>query len=168
MQEGRFQPTVIHNKDIPLLAEVLCIMQDLRMTEQQREWQHDRLTNITPHLTGMPGGGGLPKGLDEAFAVISELEEKQAAKCREYADQLQKAQKILNSIASRSLRTFVMMKYMFETPDTEIRRELNMTRRGFDQARKCVEDAPNMASVRWQEKYVVAKKGYAGKNKCHK
>ena len=47
MQEGRFQPTVIHNRDIPLLAEVLCIMQDLRMTEQQREWQHDRLTNIT-------------------------------------------------------------------------------------------------------------------------
>ena len=163
MQEGRFQPTVIHNRDIPLLAEVLCIMQDLRMTEQQREWQHDRLTNITPHLTGMPGGGGLPKGLEEAFATISELEEKQAEKCREYADQLQKAQKILNSIASRTLRTFVMMKYMFETPDTEIRRELNMTRRGFDQARKCVEDAPNMASVRWQEKYIVAKKGYAAK-----
>lgn len=163
MQEGRFQPTIIHNRDIPLLAEVLCIMQDLRMTEQQREWQHDRLTNITPHLTGMPSGGGLPKGLEEAFATISELEEQQAKQTKEYADQLKKAQQILNSIASRTLRTFVMMKYMFETPDTEIRRELNMTRRSFDQARKCVEDAPDMASVRWQEKYVVAKKGYAGK-----
>ena len=101
--------------------------------------------------------------LNKVIETISELEEQQAKQTKEYADQLKKAQQILNSIASRTLRTFVMMKYMFETPDTEIRRELNMTRRSFDQARKCVEDAPDMASVRWQEKYVVAKKGYAGK-----
>ena len=63
MEEGRFQPVVIRNRDIPVLADVLAIMQDVRMTEEQKAWQRDRLTNITPHLTGMPGGGGLPKGL---------------------------------------------------------------------------------------------------------
>lgn len=129
----------------------------------QKEWQRDRLTNITPHLTGMPGGGGLPKGMEDAFAAISELEEKQAKKCVEYAAILNRAQDILNGIENRSMRTFVMMKYMFETPDAEIRKELNMTRRGFDRARKCVEEAPDMASVKWQEKYIVAKKGYAAK-----
>ena len=163
MEEGRFQPVVIRNRDIPVLADVLPIMQDVRMTEIQKAWQRDRLTNITPHLTGMPGGGGLPKGLEEAFAILSELEEDHAKRCVEYGKALKKAQDILNSIQNRTMRTFVMMKYLFETPDAEIRRELNMTRRGFDRARKCVEDAPDMASVRWQDKYIVAKKGYAAK-----
>lgn len=163
MDEGRFQPVMIRNRDIPLLAKVLCIMQEIRMVEERRAWQRERLTNITPQLTGMPGGGGLPKGMEEAFAVLSELEEDQAKQCREYAEALKKAQKILNGIESENMRTFVEMKYVFDTPDTEIRRELNMTRRGFEQARKCVEEAPDMHHVRWQEKYVVAKKGYAAK-----
>ena len=163
MDEGRFQPVTIRNRDIPLLANVLCVMQEIRMVEERRQWQHDRLTNITPHLTGMPGGGGLPKGLEEAFAAISELEEDQAKECVKYAETLKKAQAILNGITNQAMRTFVKMKYVFEIPDTEIRKELNMTRRGFDRARKCVEDAPNMAAVRWQDKYIVAKKGYAAK-----
>ncbi len=163
MEEGRFQPVTIRNRDIPILSDVLCIMQEVRMAEERSAWQRDRLENITPHLTGMPGGGGLPKGMDEAFAAISELEETQAQECVKYAKTLKKAQEILNGIANQTMRTFVKMKYVFETPDTEIRKELNMTRRGFDRARKCVEDAPNMAAVRWQDKYIVAKKGYAAK-----
>ena len=162
--EDRLQPVKIRNRDIPLLASILCVMQDVCMVEKQREWQRERMTNITPHITGMPGGGGLPKGLEEAFAAISELEENQAKECLKYAKTLKRAQEILNGIRSESMRTFVKMKYVFNTADTEIRRELNMTRRGFEQARKCVEDAPDMASVVWQEKYIVAKKGYAAKN----
>lgn len=163
MEEKEFRPVVIRNRDIPLLADVLCIMQDVRMMEMQKEWQHDRLLNITPHLTGMPSGGGLPKGMEEAFAAISEMEEKHAKKCLEYTGLLERAQDILNRIQSQTMRTFVMMKYVFDSPDTEIRKELNMTRRGFDRARKCVEEAPDMAGVRWQEKYIVAPKGYAAK-----
>ena len=162
-EEGRFQPATIRNRDIPLLTDVLYVMQEVRMAEERRAWQRERLTNITPHLTGMPGGGGMPKGMEEAFAAISELEEIQANELAEYAATLKKAQKILNGIESQGMRTFVQMKYVFNAPDAEIRRELNMTRRGFDCARKCVEDAPNMAAVRWQEKYIVAKKGYAAK-----
>ena len=165
MQEGQFQPTVVRNKDIPLLADVLCIMQDISMNERQQQWQRERMTNITPHLTGMPGGGGLPKGYEEAFAALSELEENQKKNCREYTRLLGEAQKIINRIKSRSMRTFVLMKYVFGISDIDIRRELNMTRRWFDKARKCIEDAPNMASVRWDEKYVVAKKGYGAKKK---
>ena len=163
MEEGRFQPVAIRNRDIPLLAGILCIMQDICMVERRREWQHERLTNMTPHLTGMPGGGGIPKGLEDAFAVISELEEDQAKKCREYSDMLKKAEKILNGITNGGMRTFVEMKYVYDIADSDIRKELNMTRRGFDRAKKCVEEAPNMAAVKWQDKYVVMKKGYAAK-----
>ena len=150
------KPVIVKNRDIPLLSEILYIMQDVCHIEERRDWQRDRMENITQHLTGMPGGGGLPKGLDDAFALLSEIDEEHEARCREYVRQLRRAQKILNSIESRTMRTFVMMKYIMDVPDTEIRDELNMTRRGFDRARRAVEEAPNMAAVKWQERYIVA------------
>ena len=152
-------PVAVRNKDIPLLTEILYIMQDVCLLEQRRDWQRDRMTSITQHLTGMPGGGGLPKGLDSAFAILAEIDEEHEAQCKEYARQLRKAQKILNGIESRTMRTFVVMKYVMDVPDVKIRQELNMTWRGFDRARRAVENAPNMAAVKWQERYIVVQKG---------
>ena len=148
------EPVEVQNKDIPLLSEVLCIMQDIRQLEQRREWQQDRMINITQHLTGMPGGGS-PKGFEEAFAILSEIESEHEKRVKDYARQLRKAQKILNGIESRTMRTFVTMKYVMDVSDTEIRKELNLTRRGFDRARRCVETAPCMAAVKWQERYIL-------------
>lgn len=160
---GEFTPTIIRNRDIPTLTEVLCIMQEIQMLEKQRGWQRENLFSMAQRLTGMPGGGGLPKGLDDPFARLAELDEEQKRRAGEYEKQLRAAEEILNTIPAQSLRTFVKMKYVMNAPDSEIRKELNMTRRGFDRARKCVEDAPDMVSVRWSEKYVVAKKGYGAK-----
>lgn len=148
--------TVIRNRDIPLLADVLCIMQEICQIERQRDWQRDRMLNITQHLTGMPGGGGQPKGLDEAFAMLSELDEEHEQRCKDYVRQLRAAQKILNGIVSRSMRTFVVMKYIMDVPDSEIRQELNMTRTGFNRARRCVENAKRMSDVKWQERYILS------------
>ena len=148
----------VNNVDIPLLADVLCIMQDIYQIEQRREWQQDRMFNITQHLTGMPHGGGSPKGFDGAIALLSELDEEHEQRCKDYVRQLKKAQKILNNIESRSMRTFVMMKYIMNAPDVEIRKELNMTRRGFERARRCIESAPCMAAVKWRERYIVTEK----------
>lgn len=152
-------PVEIRNKDIPLLADIFYIMQDIKQLEQRREWQQDRMFNITQHLTGMPGGGGSPKGLDEAFALLSEIDDEHKRRCKDYARQLRKAQKILNGIGSRSMRTFVVMKYVMDAPDTEIRRELNMSKHGFYRARKCIETAPCMAAVKWQERYILVRDG---------
>lgn len=156
--EDKQKPIEVRNRDIPLLSEVLYIMQAICQIEQQRSWQHDRMTNITQHLSWMPKGGGLPKGLDDAFALLSEIDEEHEARCREYVCQLREAQKILNGIESRTMRTFVMMKYVMNVSDANIREELNMTRRGFDRARRCVEEAPCMAAVKWHERYIVVKK----------
>jgi hypothetical protein len=150
-------PVQVQNKDIPLLADVLCIMQDVRSIELQREWQKERMYNITQHLSGIPGGGGGQRGLDESFSQLSELETEHEQRCKDYARQLNHAEKILNSIASRSMRTFVMMKYIMNVPDTEIRRELNMSRRGFERARRCIESASCMAAVKWKERYILVK-----------
>lgn len=156
--EREQRPVTVKNRDIPLLSEILYIMQDICRIEERREWQHDRIFNITQHLTGMPGGGGLPRGYDETFALLSEMDEDHKAECREYVRQLRKAEKILNRIESRTMRTFVLMKYVMDVPDVKIRQELNMTWRGFDRARRAVEDAPNMAAVKWQERYIVVQK----------
>lgn len=145
----------VKNIDIPLMANILPIMQEVYGIEKRREWQKDRMFNITQHLSGMPGGGGTPKGLDSAYSILSELETEHHQMCIEYAHQLRRAQKVLNSIESMTMRTFVMMKYIMDVPDTGIRKELNMTRRGFDRARNCIEQAPCMAAVKWKEKYIL-------------
>lgn len=155
--EKEIRPVVIHNRDIPLLADVLPIMQEICQIEQRRDWQRDRMLNITQHLTGMPGGGGVPKGLDEAFALLSELDEEHEQRCKDYVRKLRAAQKILNRIESQSMRTFVIMKYVMNVRDADIRDELNLTRTGFNRARRCVESAERMADVIWRERYILAK-----------
>lgn len=150
-------PEVIRNRDIPILADVLCIMQEVNMLENRIEWQREKMTSMSQHLTGMPGGGSLPKGLEEVFAMLSEIEESQKKKVREYVGKLRKAEMILDGIRSESMLAFVKMKYVFQIPDVEIRRELNMSRWGFEQAKERVEMARDMAHVSWREKFVVEK-----------
>lgn len=145
----------VKNRDIPLLSEIRYIMQEICQLEQRRQWQRERMMNITQHLTGMPGGGGMPKGLDDAFSLLSELETEHEARCRAYARKLKRAQKVLDGIGSEVMRAFVEMKYVQDRPDTEIRDTLGMTRRGLERARRCVEEAPRMAEVTWHERYIV-------------
>lgn len=150
--------TRVRNRDILLLSEVVGIMQAVRRIEELRGWQRDRMVNITQHFSGMPGGsGGVPKGFDEAFARLAELDEQHEQKCMEYVKQLKAAQRILNSIPSPTMRVFVTLKYVMNMPDREIREQLNMTRWGYDQARRCVEEAEDMASVVWRERYILSK-----------
>ena len=151
------RPVKINNRDIPVLRDVLAVMQSVNRTEQLREWQRARMVKITASLTGMPGGGER-KGLDDAVSLLDELGRDQIRECREYGQHLRRAQHVLNAIESRSMRAFVMMRYVIGVPDAEIRRELGMTRRGFDRAVRAVHDAPDMASVKWQERYILEEK----------
>lgn len=146
----------VRNRDIFLLREVLPIMQLVEKTEELRVWERARAAKMTANITGMPrGGGGLD--LDGVVAALDELDRDQARECLEYTQILRRAQKVLKGIESRSMRAFVMMKYVMGLQDGEIRKELNMTRWGFDRARRSVEDAPDMASVKWKERYILRK-----------
>lgn len=147
----------VRNKDIPLLADIFCIMQEVCAIEHRRDWQRDRMYKITQAINGMPGGGSVPHGLDEAFAKLAEIDEEHEKSCKEYVRQLRAAERILNGIPSRSMRAFVLMKYVMDVPDVEIRQELNLTRRGFDRARRCIEEADNMSAVKWPERFILGK-----------
>lgn len=155
MNELQERPVAVKNRDIPLLSRVLSTMQMIAQTERRQDYQRLRMQRITQYLGGMPGGSRTPKGLDEAFAILSEIDSEYELQCRAWARELRKAEGILNGIESRMMRAFVTMKYVMDIPDEKIRRDLNMSRRKFEAARQAVEEAQSMEQVKWSEGYAV-------------
>ncbi|MBR6710351.1 MAG: DUF1492 domain-containing protein [Selenomonadaceae bacterium] len=145
----------IRNGDIPKLYNVLYTMQAVCATERKRMWQQDRLWNITQKITGMPGGHGEAKGLDASFEAICEIEEKYEAECAEYVKELKEAERILNGIPGRGMRTFVTMRYVLGMSRKEIMSRLNLKRWRYDDMCAAVEQAEDMAHVKWTEKFMV-------------
>lgn len=155
LQAAEPETIPVRNRDIPALSAVLAIMQDVVQTERLRLWQRERMTSLSQHLSGMPGGSGEPRGLDADFAMVAELEAEHREKCRQYVHELRQAERIVNRIESRTMRTFVVMRYILNIPNREIIRQLNMTRWGFERARKSIEEAEDMAHVVWRERYIL-------------
>jgi len=111
------------------------------------------MMNITHHLTGMPGDGSIPHGLDEAFASVATLEDEHKEKVKDYTCKLKTAERIINEIGNEFLRTFVTMMYIENLPERTVRTELNMSEWGFRRTRQAVEQAESMGSVVWRERY---------------
>lgn len=154
--EGQKKPTVVKNRDILVLADVQRLKQEIHYIEQRRKWQRERMFSIQSQpLSGMPGGG-TPKGLDEAYAALAELEEELVSLLKTYKRRVKRSDQIIEGIESGTMRTFVRMKYVYNVSDTEIRRRLSISRRGFERAKMAVESAPCMAAVKWQERYILA------------
>lgn len=147
--------TQVWNRDINTLASVMYAMQDILRIEDMQQWQQERMTNISARIGGTFGGNGTAKGLDEAFAKLSELDEEYAIMCKNYVDITREANKILHGITNPNMKSFVILKYMMNMPDIKVRKELNMTRRALEQAKECVENAACMADVEWKERYVL-------------
>jgi hypothetical protein len=144
----------IRNQDIITLSNVLYAMQDVSMTEQKRMWLQERLFSMSQRITGMPGGG--PKsGMEDKFAIIDELEEKYTKENEAFLRELHRAEEILNNIRNRKMRTFVMKLYVFGAGNVEMQKDFSMSRRKFDQIRKSIEQAPDMAHVKWAEPYML-------------
>ena len=158
MSQAIMQPRAIRNKDCVLLSKVFYIMQEICQTERLRQWQQDRMFSITQKVTGMPGGkGGVPVGFDAAFATLSELDAVHGQRIADYARELKRAEKVLNSIPSVSMRSFVMMRYLMDLPNVQIMRDLNMSEKGFRRACQSIEEAEDMAHVVWRERYILTK-----------
>lgn len=152
MAEQRPQRQV-KNKDIPLLTEVRLIEMDVVAMENRIQWERERRRNITQHLSRTPGGGGTARGMDEALASIEELEEKHKALVKKYIRQIRKAEAILNGIASHQMRTLVSLLYLDCYSSGTVQELLGMSRWAFENARETVEQAEDMASVVWHDRY---------------
>lgn len=146
----------VNNVDIITLQRLFYAMQDVCTTEERCEWENDRMYSITQRLTRTGGGGGAPSGLDAGLAAIEEAEAKHRTRLMEYKKELSRAERILGGIRNPNMRTFVMLMYVFMLPGEEVRKRLNMTEYGFKRARKLIEQAHDMASAEWIDKYVLA------------
>lgn len=143
----------VKNRDIPTLAAVLGMLQTVGKTEEMAQRQRDIMLKITAAFGGTPGGGER-RGLDSAVATLDELEGELQRGVAAYARTLREAERILNGIESPTMRAFVLLKYVTGARDAEVRRVLGLTRRGFARAVRAVQDAEDMKSVRWQERYI--------------
>ncbi len=151
------EPRIVKNKDIPLLSRILCTMQDVVNTEDKMLWQQDRLNNITQSLSGMPSGKGMPSGFDATLAELEDLRDESKEQLQGYMRELKTAERIINSIASDAMRTFVVMYYVNNVPAAVIRRELNMTEFAFGRARDAIERAEDMSRVKWHDRFMAEK-----------
>jgi len=151
------QPVVIRNRDIIALHRVIPVMQIVRSLESQCIWERGRMQSITQHITGMPRGGGVPTGLDAAFAMLDEIETEQKERIKEYVRELRTAERIINAIPNENMRAFVILLYLHDLTPEEVRRELNMSKWGFRRARRAVEQARDFESVRWRDRYILQK-----------
>lgn len=148
------EPIRVHNRDIPILQDVIRVMQEVRALETRRQWQRERMTNITKHLTGMPRQQGVGGGLEAAFSALAQLEDDHKEKVKEYIRKLRAAEQIVNGIGNPFMKTFVTMMYIENLSAKTVRSELNMSEWGFKRARQAVEQAEDMGSVVWRERYM--------------
>ena len=151
------EPRIVKNKDIPLLSRVLCTMQNVVNAEDKMMWQQDRLSNITQSLSGMPGTRGMPSGFDATLAELEDLRDESKEQLQGYMRELKAAERIINSIASDAMRTFVVMYYVNNLPAAVIRRELNMTEFTFGKVRDAIERAEDMSKVKWYDRFITEK-----------
>lgn len=164
------EPAEINNRDIPALADIRRVMQEIQMLEERIHWQEEKMQSISARrMKNTPGGSRTPRGLDEPFAALSELNDEDRKLCKSYVLQVRKTKRIIENIESQSMRTFVRLKYVCQEPDTRIMKSLHMSKRGFYRAKRCVEEAPCMAAVKWQERYILQEDLPAGaENKDNK
>lgn len=157
-RQGGEKPRVIYNRDIPKLERVNVIMKEVCRLEERMAWQKDRAYNVTRRLTGMPTAHGGESGLDATLAALSALTEDYGEKVRSYTREIRTAERILSEISSETMRVFVRMFYVDNLPAAQVWRELHMSEYGFARARNAVEQAQDMNSVIWRERYMVDEK----------
>lgn len=141
----------IKNKDIPLLEGLMAIMIEVPLIEQKWLWNQERKYHITQNMSQAPGASNNASKIESILASMDTLDEKHQKRMEEYTGKMEKAQDILNGIKEPIVRTFAVMKYIMNMPETQIRAQLALTEWRYKQLKKAVENAPCMCRVRWKE-----------------
>lgn len=152
MSEQR-QARMVKNKDIPLIQQIPALKQMIISLEQRRQWEESRTQKVTQSFSAVPSGGGTRRTMDDTIAAIEEISENHALQLKQYERQLRKAERIINEIRNVNMRAFVTMLYLDGVPDGAVQAVLKMSRWGFENARRCIEDAEDMASAKWTDRY---------------
>ena len=94
---------MVRNRDISTLQRVPALMAEAEKLEERRAWERARLTSARgQRLTGMPGGGGVPQGIDAALSRLSDLEEEHGEKLNGYVSAMKAALNLSDWAARRA------------------------------------------------------------------
>ena len=146
---GREWP--LNNRDLDPLLKIFYTMENIRSLQRRSEFHEEQMYRITQILTGMPGGGGMHATFDGILGELEELNGMYGDEIAGYVRELKAAERILNGILDERLKTFVRMFYVDGIGQSEVKRELELTEKRFQDVRKAVETADRMAEVRWPE-----------------
>ncbi len=139
----------VNNKDIESIREIPYIQQQILSMERQCQWERSRARNTTQVFSAVPGGGDSARALEKAAAAMEEIAAEHAATLQRYVREQRRAERIVNGIRSAQMRTMVTMLYRDGLPPSAVQAVLRMSRYAFDAARTQIENAPDMASVKW-------------------
>ena len=157
-QSDRVQQThtyEVSNRDIITLTRVRAMKQEIKITEQKRA---ELLGIYRRALRASEGPVRARRDEVDLEAVRAELAAQDAEYLRILADNAQAirdANDILRGIEYDDMRVFVALLYESGETHKNIWARLNMSRRVFEKLRKLVEEAPDMASVPWPEKWLL-------------
>lgn len=140
----------IKNKDVLLLREVHLVQMDIVSLEKRAQWERARMDAMTHGLSAASGGGR--RGMDDTLAAIEELEERHRMLVKQYTRMVKEAERIVNGISSHQMRTMVTMLYLDNVMGSAVQSVLHMSRWAFENARAAIENAENMACVKWRER----------------
>lgn len=149
----------IRNADIKILMDLVPIRQELKRLEEQCSFRRDTMFSISAHLSGMPKAKGTTHGIDDMLARLSETETRYRETMEDYLEAEKAAERVLNSIESVQMRSFVAMAYMQNKAKREIMDALMLTEHGYRKAREAIESAECMRDVVWREKYYCEENG---------
>lgn len=126
--------------EIQLLQDILPIMQRIRQLEMQAEWEHDRMTNITAHLSPDKGSGhGNALNMDDIFARIDALQGRHRALMGVYEKKMRRAEAVINGIGNERDRAFAVMVYVEGFAAADVKKELNLSDWDYRQTKQRLE-----------------------------
>jgi len=122
-------------------------MREIVSLEKQVDWQRDQMVKMNQHIGNLPRSGSQPKGYEEAFSIISEVEGQQLEKLIEYAGIIKESEKVISGIIDDETRLFVRLLYVDQLSRMRIQRVMRMSPKRMRRMREAVDMAENMENV---------------------
>lgn len=142
----------VKNKDLVTLSRVKAMEAEIQALEEREAWQRERMQKITATLTGVPGGGGGKRGMDDALSALEELENDHKRLIKSYTRLVRKAEGALCRVQSQEIRAIVRLCYMDGATDRSAWEALGITRYRLESAKRAIESAESLEAVRWADR----------------
>lgn len=145
----------IRNVDALALTQVRIMKQELKITELKRAELRALHRRAVRACEGDVSAADAISDVDAVHKKLAENEALYARRIEACAKAIRDAEETLARIENPGMRLFVTLLYERGETHKYVMAKLGLSRRSFEKLRKTVEDAPDMASVVWADKWVL-------------